>query len=319
MEKLLDFGEFLRSKMLGTSIASAAQTRLDQMDPGLLAEAEHELAERMYLQKTAMQTRRDQMNPGLPADARRLADGMYLQRSSGLLPSLVEGNNASTTTAAIVVSITEDHLEEFGTRRPSLIITQDGAHWRDKLLEQAPGVRVRINEGTPHERAAILGSFLASSSTQSQVLITSYTLAIKDTKALRNMLWGLTVWDDAVVRLRKGWRDGSPTFRLVHSIVGGNRNVAGNDVGIIVRVPSRVSNFDDAAFLLQSLMSRVYDGFHTFNVAAWASSITQLSALGLGNKRTNAFLQAKQLEDLQIVMDQVFRPSSLCEAERVSA
>ena len=74
------------------------------------------------------------------------------------------------------------------------------------------------NAGTPAERQAALHP-----PADFDVLLTPYSLAIKDAKHLLKFRWKTVVWDDGLQELRRGFCEGSNTWKLHQALCAKKR------------------------------------------------------------------------------------------------
>ncbi|EOD04734.1 hypothetical protein EMIHUDRAFT_220877 [Emiliania huxleyi CCMP1516] len=118
--------------------------------------------------------------------------------------------------------------------------------WVSALQQLAPSTRVLVNQGTPTQRK----NALLSQPRDYDLLLTPYSLAIKDTLHLCKLRWKVVVWDDGLSELRRGFREGSQTWAL-HQGVNKRAAHCRTDYNILLS-PARVTNADYLLWLVHN-------------------------------------------------------------------
>ncbi|MGO2518681.1 MAG: DEAD/DEAH box helicase [Microbacterium sp.] len=87
------------------------------------------------------------------------------------------------------------HARETGERRPFLVVapTSVMATWQDEAARFAPGLRVRVIDGTHSRRAASVSDI----SNEADIIITSYTLVRLDSAEYESVNWAALILDEA--------------------------------------------------------------------------------------------------------------------------
>jgi len=143
-------------------------------------------------------------------------------------------------------------MRAHGLVRPFIIVCPTGRmpFWVDKCARD-PSFRVLLNQGTPKDRCQALRY------TKFDILITSYTLAIKDLKFLRKIAWQITVWDDGVRELQRGWRKASATHNLQGAL-----SCRSKKMFCILLSPTRVTDLKSVNWLVSEHLGSMYSIFN---------------------------------------------------------
>ena len=187
-------------------------------------------------------------------DEMRLA-GDLANSYENSLPVLLEGGDFSGSVITYFA-----HLMHHAVRGPFVIVCP--AHrvlsWQAALQRVAPGITVVVSQGPPKQRQAHLRALDKSMRDRLQigltVLITPYSLAIKDTNVLAKIDWKVNIWDHGVQELCRGWKPGSATYKL-------HRAMTTASVHSIMVEPSRVEDFESTCWVTDIHIGSTIDFF----------------------------------------------------------
>ncbi|EOD16497.1 hypothetical protein EMIHUDRAFT_245039 [Emiliania huxleyi CCMP1516] len=171
----------------------------------------------------------------------------------GGIPALVEGDGGAEKVIACLTHFATKQMVDY------LVICPSGRMqlWVSALQQLAPSIRVLVNQGTPTQRK----NALLSQPRDYDLLLTPYSLAIKDTLHLCKLRWKVVVWDDGLSELRRGFREGSQTWALHQGVnkwaAGASGGRRATDYNILLS-PARVTNADDLLWLVHNHLGATY-------------------------------------------------------------
>ena len=226
----------------------------------------------------------------------------------GGIPALVEGDGGAEKVIACLTHFATKQMVDY------LVICPSGRMqlWVSALQQLAPSIRVLVNQGTPTQRK----NALLSQPRDYDLLLTPYSLAIKDTLHLCKLRWKVVVWDDGLSELRRGFREGSQTWALHQGV---NKRAAGASGGRratdynILLSPARVTNADDLLWLVHNHLGATYAACKVGLDAHAIAMRVIVQKLGLleiapASLCTEVAREA-WLASLQHILDQVSRPT----------
>ena len=177
-----------------------------------------------------------------------------------------------------------DHLRRHGVVKPYVIITPDVAEWQQVIETSVPHIPLIVNEGSPAERGSKI--MAPRPLMHDFILLSSYNIALRDTTNFAKIyrkwrLPGFVMFDHGHVELRRGWKKGSPTWKLYNVLT---RRII---VGGVAEVPNHaflgtVCDLSPAEvrFLFERTLSMVFDRLDEVKTAF----VGPIRAFGIGKR-----------------------------------
>ena len=260
----------------------------------------HELGA-FLTEKLSNMTLRATHQPEIEADQREALIQMrdiYIRRfEGGIAASMICETCPMIRMQHCVLCIAQLRAE--GILGPHVIITPSPNEWKRAFEAIAPNIPLIVNEGTPSERwNKLLTQSRVAGGNEDFVWISSYALAMKDTsnfakflKVCRFKALSCAILDNGLVELRRGWKQGSATWKLFHNFVLKTPRLTS---AFILGSQASTNAFDgaDIHWLVDALVSRFAgEDIDLLDKLCKASFYDPLRGFGVGKREAPVFYE----------------------------